>query len=122
VEILDTTEVYELRDAIKAKFPKMLEAYAPAQLVVLTKDATGKLNPLDPNAVVADELGKNGKFEVWVEITPSPAGPDKLTFSMKVTDAPFDPAISKLLEKLAAIYASGLQHVFFKDRSFCFVL
>jgi len=65
VKVLDTTEVWELRKTIKATFAKLLEPYDPAQLVVLT-NATGKLNPLD--AVIADELGKDGNYEVWVEM------------------------------------------------------
>jgi len=32
MEVLDTTNVRELRNSIKAKFPNVLAAYAPAEL------------------------------------------------------------------------------------------
>ena len=70
VEVLDTGDLGDLRDAIKAKFSPLFNSYAASQLGVRTKDSTGKL--LDFTAMIADQLGKDG--EVWVEVPEEATG------------------------------------------------
>jgi len=69
VELLDTANLIDLRKAIKVVFPENLAERNASTMIVRTEDAAGEFRLLENHtSKLADALGENGKFEVYVEL------------------------------------------------------